>query len=352
MDADTTRPTLARAQGHCPRAFLWGLLLATALVISAVTTISIGVVSIPLHEVWDVLLGNLTAAPDALSSKNSVIIWNVRTPRMLLALLVGAGLSVAGVAIQGVLRNVLADPYLIGISSGASTGAALVLLGFASATSLSLTVGAYLGSLAAILLVFGIARSGGSITSERFIFAGIIVGFAMTALTNLLIFLSGSDHGARSVMFWMLGSLNLANWDSLLIPFLALLVTLTLMILWGRKFDAISIGDDTARTLGTNPDHFRTLSLAIIAACVATLVAVSGAIGFLGLVVPHISRRMVGATHRGVFVISALLGSVLLMWSDALARTMFQPKELPIGVLTALLGTPLLLFLMRRLYAK
>lgn len=350
MDNDAAGVALDATRSS--RLFWWLLFLSILLVVSAISTISIGLVPIPLREVWDVLYGHLAGSTGALDSKNAVIIWEVRTPRMLLALCVGAGLSIAGVSIQAVLRNVLADPYLIGISSGASTGAAFVILGFASSAAVSLTAGAYAGSLAAILLVFTIARAGGAVTSERFIFAGIIVGFAMTALTNLLVFMSGSSHGARSVMFWMLGSLNLADWGALPIPAVALVVTLILLVLWGRRFDAISIGDDTARALGTDPDRFRVTAMAVVAACVATMVAVSGAIGFLGLVVPHISRRLVGATHRGVFVVSALLGAVLLMWSDALARTVFQPKELPIGVLTALLGTPLLLILMRRLYAK
>ncbi len=350
MDNDAAGVALGATRSS--RLFWWLLFLSILLVVSAISTISIGLVPIPLREVWDVLYGHLAGSTGALDSKNAVIIWEVRTPRMLLALCVGAGLSIAGVSIQAVLRNVLADPYLIGISSGASTGAAFVILGFASSAAISLTAGAYAGSLAAILLVFTIARAGGAVTSERFIFAGIIVGFAMTALTNLLVFMSGSSHGARSVMFWMLGSLNLADWGALPIPAVALVVTLILLVLWGRRFDAISIGDDTARALGTDPDRFRVTAMAVVAACVATMVAVSGAIGFLGLVVPHISRRLVGATHRGVFVVSALLGAVLLMWSDALARTVFQPKELPIGVLTALLGTPLLLILMRRLYAK
>lgn len=334
------------------RVLAWTTALACVLLVSAVVSTTVGVAYIPLDEVWLVAKAHIFT-PDVIpQTKNAVIIWEIRIPRVLLGSLVGAGLSVAGVAVQALLRNVLAEPYLIGISSGASTGAAFVLLGYGAASSLSVNLGAYIGALLAVALVFGIARTGGTLTAERFIFAGIIIGFAFNALTNLLIFLSARSHGARSVMFWMLGSLNFGKWDSLPIPLIVFLITLALLLLWSRKFDAIAIGDDTAHILGTNPNNFRIYSMALVAACVASLVAVAGSIGFLGLVVPHVARRLVGANHFGVFLTSALLGAVLLVWADALARTAFQPKELPIGVLTALIGTPLLLSIVRRRYAK
>ncbi|MCV0009855.1 FecCD family ABC transporter permease [Mobiluncus mulieris] len=334
------------------RTLTWTIALTCGLLVSVVVSTTVGVAYIPLDEVWLITKAHILT-PDAIpETKNAVIIWEIRIPRVLLGSLVGAGLSVAGVAVQALLRNVLAEPYLIGISSGASTGAAFVLLGYGAASSLSVNIGAYIGALLAVSLVFGIARAGGTLTAERFIFAGIIIGFAFNALTNLLVFLSSRSHGARSVMFWMLGSLNFAKWDSLLIPLVVFLVTLVLLVLWSRKFDAIAIGDDTAHILGTNPNNFRIYSMALVAACVASLVAVAGSIGFLGLVVPHIARRLVGANHFGVFLTSALLGSILLVWADALARTAFQPKELPIGVLTALIGTPLLLSILRKRYAK
>ncbi len=339
------------APGHT-RFIAWTAALALLLLVSIIATIGIGVVSIPVSDVVRTLHSHVVGGQAPIDPKNAAIIWNIRTPRTLLALTVGAALSITGVSIQAVLRNLLADPYLIGVSSGASTGAALVILGFASSTSLSLTLGAFLGSTVAIVLVFAIARVGGPLTAERFIFAGIIVGFAMNALTDLLVFITSDAHGARSVLFWTLGSFNLADWESLPIPLSVLLATLLLLSIWARRFDAMAIGDDTARTLGTDPALFRIESMILAALCVSTMVAVSGTIGFVGLVVPHISRRLVGALHRRVLIVSALLGSVLLMWSDTLARSAFQPNELPVGVLTALLGTPLLLFLMRKLYAN
>ena len=190
------------------------------------------------------------------------------------------------------------------------------------------------------------------ISARRVILAGITIGFAMTALTNLMVFASGDEGAARSVMFWMLGSLALANWDQILLPFLALLTTMIVGMGIGSGLDAMSVSDETARVSGFHPQHLRMTSMLLISACVAVLVSVAGQIGFVGLVIPHVARRLVGATNRSVIPVSAVLGATLMVWADVIGRIAFQPREIPIGIITALVGTPVLIALVRRQYSQ
>ncbi|MDV8000936.1 iron ABC transporter permease [Rhodococcus sp. IEGM 1408] len=279
------------------------------------------------------------------------IIWEVRAPRVLLAAAVGAALAISGVALQAMVRNVLAEPYVLGISSGASTGAAgSILFGFATgAGQYALPVSAFIGALAASLLVFALARSNGRVTSVRLLLAGIAVGYALSAATSFLVFASDDPEGSRSVMFWMLGSLALARWGPLLA--LVLLVTLAsgaFFVLSSPRLDALAMGDETALALGVRPDRTRIHLLLAVSLCTGVSVAAAGAIGFVGLVVPHLARRMVGAAHSRLLPVTALLGAALLIWADAVGRILMQPRELPIGILTALVGAPFLVMLVRR----
>ncbi len=231
--------------------------LVVGLLATMVAAIAIGAVSVPAGTVAQVVTHHLTGWPGerTWSAPLDAIVWQVRMPRVLLGVLVGAGLAICGVALQAMVRNVLADPYLLGVNSGASSGAAAAILfgvgaGFAEH---ALQVTAFLGALAASLLVFLIARSGGRVTSVRMLLAGVAVGYALYALTSFLIFASGSAEGARSVMFWLLGSLGLAQWD---LPFAVVAVVVLgsagLLTLWGRRLDALAVGDETAHTLGVS----------------------------------------------------------------------------------------------------
>ena len=328
--------------------------LGVALAVSMVISVGVGPVFIPPETVVGVVAAKLgmLADPGTWTAAESNIVWLLRLPRVIAGTFVGAALSVAGAAIQALVRNPLADPYLLGISSGASAGAATQILFVASAAGATALAGsAFLGALLAIVLVFALARIGGRLVPSRLVFAGIAVGFALGALTNLLVFLSNSRDGVRAVLFWMLGSLGQSRWDTLGLLCLSTLVTFVLLLGWSRRLDAIALGDDTARALGTHPIRFRALATGTVALGVAVAVSVSGAIGFVGLVVPHVARRLVGAPHRLVLPASALIGGLVLIWSDALARTAFAPAELPLGVLTALLGTPLLIALVHRMSA-
>lgn len=333
-------------------AVLIGLVVVTASV-----GVSLGPVRIPVDVVWRVighhLIGYPAVADWTLAQDN--ITWLVRVPRVLLGLAVGAALAVTGAALQALVRNILAEPYLIGVSSGASTGAAVVLLFgtalFGAAGSTVLAAAAFGGGLAATALVFLTARTGGRLTPMRLVLAGVTVAYALSAVTSFLIFASDRRDGARGVLFWLLGSLDQARWDALPVPTAATLLVTAVLLLWGRRLDAVAIGDDTALSLGTSPTRFRTQAFLVVALGVGAVVAVAGPIGFVGLVVPHLARRWVGGTHRRMLPVAALLGAVFLVWADVLARVAFAPREMPLGIVTALVGAPFLLLLIRRLHS-
>jgi iron complex transport system permease protein len=337
---------------------LWTAGLAAALVLTGLIAVGTGAIAIDPATVARIIAHRATglAAPDgAWTPPQEAIVWQVRLPRVLLGALVGAGLAVCGVALQAMVRNVLADPYLLGINSGASSGAAAAILFGAGAGfgQYALSGSAFAGALAASLLVLLIARSGGRVTSLRLLLAGVAVGYALYAATSFLIFASGSAEGARSVMFWLLGSLGLARWDPLLVVTAAVVAAATLhLTVLGRRLDVLAVGDETAHTLGVSPDRFRLRLLVIVSLAVGVLVSASGSIGFVGLVVPHLARRLVGAAHVRVVPVSALLGAILLVGADVIARVLLAPQEIPIGIITSLLGAPFLLILIRRLHAS
>lgn len=335
--------------------FTWVGCLCLVLLGSVPVAVGIGPVAIAPGTVADIIIGHLVPAHSArgASDAEKTIVWLVRMPRVLLAAVVGAGLALAGVALQAMVRNVLADPYILGVTSGASTGAAAtILFGLGTALGISsVALSAFAGAAFATAALFLLARVGGHITSVRLLLAGVSIGYVLSAVTSFLIFASDSPHGARAVLFWLLGSLSKARWSSLLAAAAAVAVVLIVLVLWARRFDALAIGDDTARTLGTSPERFRVQALLLVSLCVGAVVAVSGGIGFVGLIVPHVARLCVGGSHRRVFPVAALLGAIFLIWADVLARVAFAPRELPLGIVTAVLGAPLLFLLVRRHHA-
>lgn len=338
------------------RTYLWMLTLIALVVVSIVICVSVGAVLIDRATVIAVISHHLGwPVAETWTSAQESIIWAVRVPRVLLGLAVGAALAISGAALQAMVRNVLADPYVLGISSGASTGAAgTILFGLAAgAGQYALPVNAFIGALAASLLVFILARSHGRVTSVRLLLSGIAIGYALAATTSFLIFASDDVVGSRSVMFWMLGSLALARWNLFLgVTGLGAVLGTVLLYLWAPRLDALTAGDETALTLGIRPGAARIQLLIVVSLCTGLAVAAAGAIGFVGLVVPHIARRMVGAAHHRLIPVSALLGAVLLVWADAVGRVIMSPRELPIGIVTALVGAPFLLFLIRRMTVR
>jgi iron complex transport system permease protein len=276
------------------------------------------------------------------------IIWRIRFPRVLLAALVGGALAVVGVTMQAMVRNPLADPYLLGVSSGASVGAVSVLAwgAFAFAGSHALSLGAFLGAAGACALVYQVARMNGHLSAARLILGGVAVGYFLSGLTSLMTLIADQRELARSALSWMLGSVAGAQWSHLGLPSLALAVCAIGLFLQSRALDALLLGDETASTLGVDAVRIRRALFLIASFLTGIMVAVSGAIGFIGLMVPHAARMLVGSGHRRVLPVSALIGAIFLIWVDVIARTAFQPVEVPVGVITALLGGPFFVWLL------
>ena len=331
----------------------WLPLLVVGLTLSLVLTVGIGPVPVRPGAVLDIVAHHTLGLRlgEGHDGAADAIIWTVRLPRVLLAMVVGATLAASGVALQAMVRNVLADPYVLGVSSGASTGAAAaLLLSFGSAFgSLLLPVMAFLGALVATVAVLLFAQLGGAATPVRLILAGMAIGYPLNSATSFLIFASDSPEAGRSVLFWLLGSLGQARWGSLAVTATVGVASLLVLTLLGGRLDALAAGDETALSLGIDPVRVRLLLVTIVALAVGVMVAVSGGIGFIGLVVPHLARGLVGASHYVLVPAAALLGGVVLLWADVLARMAFSPQELPIGIVTGLVGGPFLLLLLHRL---
>jgi len=299
--------------------------------------------------VWRILLHKAFGFGEmSWSAGQEHIVWLIRVPRMLLGALVGAGLALIGAVLQAVTRNPLADPHLLGVTSGATLGAVIVVLHVGELIGvLTLPIAAFIGALLSMLLVLAIASRHGRLDSDRLLLCGVAVSFVMMAVANTLLFLG--DHRASSaVLFWMLGGLGLARWELLAIPSASVLLGLILLLGMARPLNALMAGEQTAVTLGLNARNVRLRVFLIASLMTGVLVAISGSIGFVGLMIPHIARRLVGAEHRRLLPVSALLGSVFLVWVDVAARTLIAPEDLPIGVATAAIGGLFFMGLMRK----
>ncbi|MGN8140967.1 FecCD family ABC transporter permease [Pseudomonas sp. 22105] len=323
--------------------------LGAVLLVSCVVSLGFGPARVPVDVVWRILLHKLfgLGVPDW-SAGQEHIVWLIRVPRMLLGALVGAGLALIGAVLQAVTRNPLADPHLLGVTSGATLGAVIVVLHVGEIVGLlTLPIAAFIGALLSMVLVLGIANRQGRLDSDRLLLCGVAVSFVMMAIANLLLFMG--DHRASSaVMFWMLGGLGLARWELLAVPALSVLLGLILLIGMARPLNALMAGEQTAVTLGLNARAVRLRVFVIASLMTGVLVSISGSIGFVGLMVPHIARRLIGAEHRRLLPACVLLGSVFLVWVDVAARTLIAPEDLPIGVATAALGGLFFIGLMRR----
>lgn len=324
--------------------------LTVALVLVMAVAVTLGAVSIPLEVVGGVVLSHL--APGSVevtwSSGRDSIVWEVRVPRVILGAIVGASLSLVGAALQSVTRNPLSDPHLLGISSGAALGAIIVLLHVGMIFGLAtLPVFAFLGALVTTFVVVGTASITRSTGASRLVLAGVAVSFVITSAGSLGIFL-GDPRAAHTVIFWMLGGLGLAQWDQLLFPLLVLAVCGSYLLSRARFLNAMTLGDETATSLGIPAARFRIVVFVICALLTGAAVAFSGVISFVGLMIPHIVRMVAGGDYRRVLPLSALLGAIFLVLADTLARLIIPPQDIPIGIITGLMGGVFFLLLLRR----
>ncbi|CAH0242570.1 FecCD family ABC transporter permease [Plantibacter cousiniae (nom. nud.)] len=328
-----------------PRTGLLLVVLTVILVILGVMALAIGSVGIAFPEVFGVVAAHLGGPPPASAAVNQIV-WEVRAPRTVLAMVAGGGLATAGAVIQAVVRNPLGDPSLIGVTPGASLGAVVVIvLGGGVLGGLPLTLAAFLGALATFAVVFLLGRSAGRMPPTRLILAGVAIGYLVSSMTYFLQTIATPNQVQR-VLFWSLGSVGGADWGVLPIPVIVVLLGTAWILVNAVALNAIVGGDDLAASLGIDVPRLQVTLLVLVAGMTGSLVAVAGGIAFVGLVVPHIARLLVGADHRRMLPATALLGAIFLLLADLVARTVRAPAELPIGVITAAVGAPFFLWLL------
>lgn len=322
-------------------AALWLLLIA-----SATIAVTFGPAEITPTEVWATILHHLGLVPESpVSRLRDAIVWELRLPRVIAALGVGAGLSLAGAVMQALTRNPLADPYLLGLSSGAALGAVtLVMLGAA----VLVPAGAFAGSLAALGLALLIAHLLGGATPVRAILAGITISALASAGTSFIIFWSATGDSYREILAWLMGSMSGSGWLDAGLVLGSLVVCAPIMLLSARALDAFAFGEASAASLGIDVAKLRWVMLGASALLTGVMVAIGGAIGFVGLVVPHAVRLAIGSRHGQLLPLSMLVGAIFMLWADTVARTMFDPRELPVGIVTALVGAPAFLLILMR----
>ena len=346
---ESARPGQARAA-----TLFWSLQLGlvVALVFAILFAVGIGAVEIPLPITTQVIGSHLLPgwiAPVADPTQDQII-WVFRLPRVLLAAIVGAALAVSGTALQAMTRNPLSDPYIFGVSSGASVGAVLVItLGSTVMGGVSLSLAAFVGALLSMILVYVLAQQQGRATPMRLVLAGVALSYVLSAVTSYLVLRSATPGGgAAAVLTWLAGSLGGAKWEQLGLPSAVVVLATFLLLAQARPLNALLAGDETATGLGVNVERFRQQLFVITSLLVGVVVAVSGSIGFVGLMIPHLVRMVVGSDHRRVLPTVALGGGVYLVLVDLVGRTIMAPQELPVGIVTAALGGPFFLWLLRR----
>ncbi len=319
------------------------LLLALALLTATLLlSLAIGSVFIPIRELWDILRG-------AGEETFTFIVWNIRLPRTALIALAGAALGGSGATYQGLFRNPLADPFLIGVASGAGLGAVIAMSihwPYSFWGLMAIPLAAFLAALLTVFIVYNLARVGRTVPTTNLILAGVAFSSFATSLTSFLMLRSTGE--VRRALGWLLGGISLTGWDSVLslLPYLAL--GLGVLLVSGHALNLLQFGDDQAQQMGLNVTRTRAILLAASSLTTAAAVAFAGIIGFIGLIVPHIVRLWFGADYKRVIPLSILLGASALLISDVIARVVIAPQEIPVGIVTALAGAPFFLWVLRR----
>lgn len=327
--------------------------LTVLLAVSLILAVTFGTVDMPVGKVYGTITGGITSLfrAEKISAEESpdfAVVWLIRLPRLILAVIVGAGLSVCGAVMQAVVKNPLADPYILGVSSGASLGATLAIIsGMGSAFGGSAAgVLGFIGALVSSFLVMTIANMGGRSNAIKLILSGTAVSAMCSAFANFLIFVSNKDSAVKAVMQWTMGSLGGAEWISNGIIATVMISGILFFTSQYRTLNLMLLGDESAVTLGTNLHRYRTVYLAVSALMIGFAVFKSGMIGFVGLIIPHIVRMLFGTDHKKVIVLSALMGAIFLLWADVLSRTLINGTEMPVGIITSVIGAPVFVYLM------
>lgn len=327
------------------------LLLLFALFSLGVTT-TIGVAEVTWGSVFKIVANRIPLIGSFITadwpSTWETIILQMRLPRVTLGFLVGASLSVAGASFQGLLRNPLADPYTIGVSSGAALGATIALF-FQTALGVTFQPGipffAFLGALIALFFIYNLARVGRVVPVTTLLLAGVVVSSFLSAVISLLMLLAG-EH-IRGIFFWLVGGLSLRTWSHVLLVLPYVIIGSAVIFFWSRDLNVILLGEESAANLGIDVERVKKIVLVAASLITGAVVSVSGMIGFVGLIIPHGVRMIVGPDHRVLIPTSALAGGIYLIWIDSLARVVMAPVEVPVGIITAFLGAPFFIYLLR-----
>lgn len=310
-------------------------------------SISVGSVKIKPQQTITILFHSLIGSGQKERDVEEMILLSLRLPRVLLAGVVGAGLSMAGVIFQVLLRNPLADPYILGVSSGSALGTIVAILLGLSGTSFGLPLASFMGSLFTILTVFYFGRLNGKIHPNTLLLAGVVIGSFLSAIILFLLSLSQKEE-LHTIVFWLMGDFSFSNFLSLRIVFPYILLGFILLYSRSRHYNILLLGEEGAIQMGLSVERLKLLSYLYASLITAASVSVCGLIGFVGLIVPHGVRMILGADHRLLLPSSALIGASFLILSDTLARTLLAPVELPVGVITAACGGPFFIYLLRR----
>ena len=336
------------------RIFLgWIATLAAALLLSILLAVCMGPVAIApaealrivLFKLFHLTIGNIVTQT---TPTHMDIIWQLRFPRVLMAVITGAGLAICGTAMQASVQNPLADPYILGISAGASLGATFSILLSSSGFLLGLPTEfwAFLGALAAALLVMILAGMGSQLSTVKMVLAGTIANALFLAFSNFIVYMASNAEGIRSIAFWTMGSLASAKWGTILLPAVGVLSCCIFFLAQSRNLNALLLGEEAATTLGIELNTVRRSVILVTALVTGLIVASCGIISFVGLIIPHIARGFVGSDHRRLLPASMLAGALLLLWADVLARTALPSGELPIGIITSLIGAPFFMYIL------
>ncbi|MFC1786652.1 FecCD family ABC transporter permease [Halobacteriota archaeon] len=332
----------------------WRLIVTYLIVVLGLTiviTATLGPAHIPSLVVLKMLASKLPLVDSLVAPSWSVaeetIIFQIRLPRIVLGVLVGAALGVAGTAMQGLFKNPMADPYIIGISSGAALGATFaIVFGLGTLGMYTIPLVAFIGAAAAIFLVYNIASVGGKLPVGTLLLAGIAVSLFLSAITSFMMYISGEKlHG---IVFWLMGGLWASSWDRVLMSFPLIFVGTTIIYIFARDLNVMLLDEEPAQHLGVDVEGLKKIIMISTSLITASAVAVSGIIGFVGLIIPHTMRILVGPDHRILLPCSALVGGIFLVWADTLARTIIAPTEIPVGIITALFGAPFFIYLLRK----
>lgn len=333
-------------------------LLIVAVPASILLAVTFGTTKLPIGDVYTAIryevMHRITGQPIPAEWANGAplhdVVWLIRLPRLILAAAVGACLSLCGVVMQAVVKNPLADPYILGVSSGAGLGVTVaVILGIGSAWGGNYVgMVAFLGALAVSFAVIGCANIGGRATSIKLLLSGAALSAVCGAFSNFLIYINNADHAATEIMRWTMGSLAAANWTNNGIMVLVAVVCSVFFLTQCRTLNLMLLGDSTAITLGTDLHVYRIIYLIISSLMIGFAVYSAGMIGFVGLVVPHVVRLVFGTEHRKLIPVSVLLGALFLIWADVLCRIVLPGNEIPIGILTSMVGAPIFIYLITR----